>query len=220
MRKVAIAYPRVAFSLLLAVFGAGGCAQRGQQEVIEGRSWLLLYHGYSGIPVETRERVSNDERSLRYFAALLRGEASPPEGGWLPEVALWWLAESGRSEFVPLFLEYADEPGSNNEFYSAIYGLARHPSSPEARAGLARIAASADQDRRNRISVILDHVNSDFAREVLRDLERRGLTGWQGKRAAAVLAGPPAPDRGGRWPCLPGTHFGRGPSGIYGCTGG
>jgi hypothetical protein len=65
-------------------------------------------HGDFPYSIEERESISRNRRVLAEIAAALAGQRRWPDY-FSPSRALWWLAESRRSEYLPLFLRYSED---------------------------------------------------------------------------------------------------------------
>ena len=182
-------------------------------------------HGGFPYSVEERESISRNRRVLAELAAALAGQRRWPS--WFsPTQALWWLGESGRREYLPLFLRYGDPagpkfpPGASREclgchpgdvMTSAAYGLARHAGRREAARRLRELLAVPAHSVSYNVVRILVCVNDSATRALLRELIREPLPDraasmplWEDafRRADSALAAAPRLPGEGRCPPL------------------
>lgn len=184
-------------------------------------------HGGFPYSAETRERIARNRRVLGEIAAALAGQRRWPY--WFsPTQGLWWLAESGRAEYLPLFLRYSEpagprwpvgarrdclgcHPGTVTTI--AAYGLARHAARPEAARRLRELLAARTDTHSTRYNVVtlLAVVNDTATRVLLREISRdrsteraRAWPLWEDalRRADSALATPALPPGHGRVPPL------------------
>lgn len=170
------------------------------------------HHGLSSIPDSTRRRVAGDRVITDLIEATLLGRrTAPPE--FDNAVAVWWLSESGRVEYLPTLLRFSADSSWNTATH-AIYGLLRHLDDESVRARLLEIDASGDRDVRNNMATLLARVNNNQARALLARLKRQQLSPNTLNRIDAALRVPPESEGRVRWPCLQSERVARKP----GCT--
>ena len=161
-------------------------------------TWL---HGLGSIPDSLRLYMEANRAGTDAIDEVLLGRRRR-----LPEfntaVALWWLADSGRPEYLPTLLRFAGD--TNRDVATmAIYGLARHSGDPAARARLLELDVSAPGEVRNNMMAGLALVNDSSARSLLAVMSRREIRPEIIRTIDTALSAPPKPPGKGRWPCLP-----------------
>ena len=160
-------------------------------------SW---FHGIHSISDSVRLRIAPNRAVTDAIDDMLSGRrAAPPELD--TAVAVWWLSESGRPEYLPALLRFSDHPNSDVAT-SAIYGLTRQLDSEAVRLRLTELDASGSREVRNNIAVLLTRANSPHARTLLAGMNRRGLSNRAIQRIERVLRAPPGAPGGVRYPCL------------------
>src|SRR5688572_22528314 len=117
-------------------------------------------------------------------------------------VAVWWLSESGRPEYLPTLLRFsADSDWTTASL--AIYGLMRHLDDESVRARLLEVDASGQRDVRNNMAMLLTRANTPNARALLARMKRQHLSRHTLSRLDEALRAPPEPEQSHvRWPCL------------------
>jgi hypothetical protein len=121
---------------------------------------------------------------------------------WDSSVVVWWLAESGNAEYLPVFLEGSRVPDTTAMFVSAVYGLVRVASSPAAFQRIEEILRrGSDNARRNTVG-LLAGVNHADARRSLRAAMADGLPQRLADQASRALAQPENPHDVALWPPL------------------
>jgi hypothetical protein len=116
-------------------------------------------------------------------------------------VAVWWLSDSGRPEYLPTLLRFAGHP-ERDVASMAAYGLARHSSDSAARARLLEVYASAPREVRNNMAASLAIVNDSSTRRLLAEIDRRDLQPYTIELIERTLLAPAQPAGEGRWPRL------------------
>lgn len=177
-------------------------------------------HGVGGIPQSLRTRIRASPAAIAFYADILEGkrQVSRSDTGTL----LWWLAESGDPQYVPLLLEHATAETfkrSHSEFISAVYGLARHAATqPVAFDRLIQFAAMPSSIDAHWIAMVLVHVNDSASREILRLIPPGRLGSDLRPVVPAILAARALPTGEGRWPCPAGGMREKIDVDQYGCV--
>jgi hypothetical protein len=183
-------------------------------------------HGDFPYSVEERQSISRNRRVLAEIAAALSGERRWPDYFSVSR-GLWWLAESGRREYLPLFLRYSDPtgvrwpPGARRNCLGchpgdvmtfSAYGLVRQAARPEAARRLRELLAVHAHSVSYNVVSMLVCVNDSATRALLRELIAEPLPErvasmplWKEavRRTDSALAAPPRPLGQGRCPPLP-----------------
>ena len=147
------------------------------------------YEGVLSIPDSQRVRIAADKRTTDLIHRVLTKQEPVPRE-FNRAVAVWWLAESGRSEYVPTLLAVARESATGDAFTFAAYGLARHTDLLDVRSYLIDLIARGNPDVRAAVASALTIVNDSSSRSILRDVERRGFTKELSRRIDRALARP------------------------------
>lgn len=169
----------------------------------------------TGVPVEIRDRISNDTAVVQLYADLLEGRAVSSMG-WDTATVIWWLAESGNPKYMPIFLRFAQPNQPLAEYQMASYGLARRANLPAAQQRIRELTLGADPFHRSLMALILMHVNDDAARAILRQIAADGMPSFPSERER-LLATPPLTSGEGRWPCPDGQELRKVPDGVFRC---
>jgi len=180
----------------------------------------MSQHGVGKMSGEVRQWLASSKTAVDVYAALL--ERRRNDVTWDAYTVLWWLAESGESRFVPMFLSRssARTPREASDVYAvAVYGLARNAAEvPEAFARLREILLRGSIEERAVAGNALAYVNDDTAQGLLRSAASDAFGPIAGPRVALVLSGPPLARGRGRWPCGLDEQLGRGAGGAYQCV--
>jgi hypothetical protein len=215
--------PAVRFVLACcAIFCASGRSMFAQQPTA-----LDSAIRYAGTPVEgvgrislaVRGRVSADSSIIALYADLVRGTLHTTRR-WDTTTVLWWLAESARPEYVPIFLRYApvDPHARDGQFQMAVYGLARHAAVGRAASRLRQLATMATPMQRQMVVAALLSVNDTLTRAILRELPRDRMPLFQQRRVGVVLATSPVPRYEGHMPCAPEERYPQAEDGPQRCV--
>lgn len=166
-------------------------------------------HGVNSISAADFDRVLSDTAFLHWLADLLTGEESSTFP-WSPPVALWWLAQSGDDEYIPIFLDWAerDDTDLGDQFAMVAHGLAAHAKVPTIRARIRALALERPNNRRW-IVESLALVGDTAAHNVLRDLRQDDLLGDRRAYADSVLRTEPGSIRPRRIGCRTGPGLAR-----------
>lgn len=151
------------------------------------RGWI---HGLSSTPEAVRVRILADRPVMDFFADMLLGRRHVPFS-WDSTVVMWWLAQTEREEFLPLFLAGVRKGRNSALFDPGLLGLAHHLKHPEARSALRAILGEGNID--NRVSALnaLTLVNDSSAHALMREAPRQGLTSEQRQSIDQLLSRPP-----------------------------
>jgi hypothetical protein len=158
------------------------------------------HHGLGSIPDSLRVCMAANRAATDLIEEVLLGRRqAPPE--FNTAVALWWLADSGRPEYLPTLLHFA---GDTNLDVASVagYGLARHTGRERVRARLLEVYALATGMVRNNMVASLAIVNDSSARSLLAEIDRRDLQPYTIQRIEQALLAPAQPAGKGRWPSL------------------
>src|SRR5688572_7188586 len=170
----------------------------------------VWHHGVTAMPDSIRLRVAADRALTDLMeAALLGRRPAPPR--FNQAVAVWWLSDSGRPEYLPTLLHFSADTGWDTATF-AIYGLMRHLSDESVRARLLEVDASAPNPVRNNMAVLLTKVNDAQARALLAQLNHKTLSRDVVQRIEGLLSAPPETVGQVRWPCFEGDLKARKPS--------
>ena len=195
-------------------------AQDDPPDSLIARYATMSHHGVGTMSGVVRQRLASSKAAVNAYAAMLEGRRN--DVPWDAYTALWWLAESGESRFVPLFLRRssARTPREAADVYTvAVYGLARNAAEvPEASVRLREILQRGTVEERAVAGLVLAHVNDDAAQGLLRSVASDAFGPTVGPRVALVLSGPPLARGRGRWPCGLDEQLGRGAGGAYQCV--
>ena len=190
---------------ILAIAAMVGSASLAAQEpgataesraIAYGGFWI---HGLHTVPDTLRRRVAQDDALLDVYADVALSTRAI-DGAWDTLTVVWWLAESGRPEFLPVFLRHGIV--GNRAFSAAVYGLARHASHPSAKSQLLDVATRASGDEEIVLLAALIAVNDVDSRQVLSSLRAR-LSPLAQRDIQALLSRPALRSGEGRWPCPP-----------------
>jgi hypothetical protein len=158
------------------------------------------YHGVFSIPDSLRLRVAADRTITDVIDAMLLGQRPAPPG-FDNAVAVWWLSESGRPEYLPTLLRFADDTNGTVATF-AIYGLVQHLGDESVRSRLLDVDASAPPLVRNNMAGLLADVNDTHARALLARINSRNLSRQTVQRINRALRAPPRLEGRFRFPCL------------------
>jgi nitroreductase len=202
----------------LATAGALPAAAAAQDTAQDARADWRAYaamplHGWGDLTPEVRQAIRSDCAAIDSLAALLAGSLTVE--AWDSAMVVWWLAESGRAEFLPVFLEHSRVPALPM-LEAAAYGLARLADRDSAARRLRQVAVEAPPHARLVVLLVLAHVNSPAARQVLRSLDLSGFGPLAGPLVDAVLAAPAT--EAGYYPCPRGSRFRRDDDGAFRCV--
>lgn len=167
-------------------------------------------HGVTSIPDSMRLRVASDRAITDLMEAALLGRR-PVSPAFNTAVAVWWLSESGRPEYLPTLLHFSADTGWDTATF-AIYGLMRHLDNESVRSRLLEVDASAPGPVRNNMAVLLTKVNDAQARALLAGMNQKTLSDDVVQRIERALRAPPEAVGHVRWPCLEGDLKERKPS--------
>jgi hypothetical protein len=147
------------------------------------------FEGVMSIPDSQRVRIATDKRTTDLIHRVLTKQGPAPRE-FNRAVAVWWLAESGRGEYVPTLLAVARDSAAGDAFTFAVYGLARHTELLDVRSYLMDLVTKAAPDVRATVASALTIVNDSSSRNILRGVERRGFTRQLSRRIDRALARP------------------------------
>lgn len=187
---------------LLPVIAVSACVTALTSDEARALSYASTWlHGIGAIPDSLRLYMEANRAGTDAIEEVLLGRRRrSPE--FNTAVALWWLADSGRPEYLPTLLRFAGDTNLDVGSFAA-YGLARHTAREEVRARLLEVYTSAPRDIRNNMAASLAIVNDSSARSVLAEMSRRDLRPDIIRTIELALSTPPRPTGKGRWPCLP-----------------
>jgi hypothetical protein len=171
---------------------------------------LRWQHGLTAIPDSVRLRVAADRAFTDLIEAALLGRR-PVTPQFHQAVAVWWLSDSGRPEYLPTLLHFSADTGWDTATF-AIYGLMRHLDKESVRARLVEVDASAPHPVRNNMAVLLTKANNAEARALLARLNQTTLAHDVVQRIERALRAPPVTVAHVRWPCLEPDRKARKPS--------
>ena len=162
------------------------------------------------MPDSIRLRIAADRALTDLMEAALLGRRPVPPR-FNQAVAVWWLSDSGRTEYKPTLLQFSADTGWDTATF-AIYGLMRHLDNESVRARLLEVDAVAPREVRNNMAVLLTKVNDAQARALLARMNQKTLADYVVQRIEQVLRAPPEAGGPVRWPCLEGDRKARKPS--------
>lgn len=175
-------------------------------------------HGVSSIPADVRNATVADTALMDWFAALLTGERVS-DAPWVPAIALWWLAQTGNPDYLPVFLEWAnrDEADRGDQGAMVALGLARHASDPRAQRALLNLGRHGSAFTRQGIVGALVMNNDTLSRRLLRELRDESLLADRDSLVGLVLDAPPRYPSTRTAGCRTDERFGRDSAGAYAC---
>lgn len=187
---------------LLPVVAVSACATALSSDEARVLSYASTWHhGLSSIPDSLRLYMEANRATTDVIEEVLLGRRRrSPE--FNTAVALWWLADSGRPEYLPTLLRFAGDTNLDVA-NSAAYGLARHIGRAHVRARFLEVYASAQGMVRHNMAAALAIVNDSSARSLLAEMSRRDLQPYTIQMIEQALLAPAQPAGKGRWPCLP-----------------
>jgi hypothetical protein len=168
------------------------------------------HHGLTAIPDSVRLRVAADRALTDLIEAALLGRR-PVTPHFHQAVAVWWLSDSRRPEYLPTLLHFSADTGWDTATF-AIYGLMRHLDNESVRSRLLEVDASAPHAVRNNMAVLLTKVNDAQARALLARVNKRTLADDVVQRIERALRAPLETVGNVRWPCLENDRAARKPS--------
>jgi hypothetical protein len=135
----------------------------------------LPIHGVISWGPAIRQHVVRDRHALDVYASLLDG-TSTTTVRWSPHVALYWLAESGESKYVPILLRFSNPSAS-----AAVDDAANR----------LRAMARDDDPIQRRLAVhALVQVNDTVTRALIREIPAAQLPPSVRQEVADALLGP------------------------------
>lgn len=191
-------------SVVITLFGVSTAGAASAQMTDATDEAVRLYasswfHGLEGIPDSLRLLLAPDRRFTDRLEDILVGRREAPPG-FDNGVAIWWLADSGRPEYVPTFLRFSRDANGDVATVS-IYGLTNHLDNESVRTRLLEIDASGANDVRHNMAILLTLVNDTHARILLASMRRQHLSNETIQRIERALAAPAASGPV-RYPCL------------------
>lgn len=199
--------PRTTTHLAVAALvGVTLCAPTVGAQAVGAEAPAICYactwiHGVLSVPDTLRERVAADRSITDLMEQALLGRRSAPPT-FQKDIALWWLAESGRAEYVPTLLRFSREVGDRPVLHAALYGLTRQAGHPDVRARLLELDATASPEIRGWMVGLLALVRDSAAQDVLRAVRRDRLPRAMVQQLERALAATPRAGGPGRVPCF------------------
>ena len=206
---LAAGYPVRITSFCLSILAAG-CATVQPLTPGEAQALSVANAWAPWSPDSIRLRVVADRSLTDLMDAVLLGRRPAPPT-FNTSVAVWWLSESGRPEYLPTLLHFSADTAWDTAAF-AIYGLSRHLGNESVRSRLLELDASAPHEVRNNMAVLLTRVNNAQARAVLARMNQKTLADDVVQRIERALRAPPETVAHVRWPCLESDRKARKPS--------
>lgn len=161
----------------------------------------LPRHGFQSFSSADRLRIAKDAPTLAFFAGLLKG-TERTAAAWDSAAVIWWLAESGDAQYVPIFLEGSRRPDTSAVFTVAAYGLVRSSGVPAASRRIEELMRRGTDRARANTVALLTVVNDTSARRLLRGALSLGLDAALAERADRALRRRENSRERARWPSL------------------